>query len=208
ESNALQTLVDLPQTFLSACGIAAPGDMTGVDQLPAWTGQAESAREHVLVEHHHQPTTIHVRSYVDARYKLTLYCLRPYGELFDLEADPGEIHNLWDDPAAADLKAELVYKLLLAELAREEPLTDETRQWANKAEAMYTKTFTNGSWMITVDPARDVYALHDVSQYSTRKQVNLWDDPACRRARDQLILALQFARMAAEPMWMPRVAGA
>lgn len=208
QSDALQTLVDLPATFLSACGIAVPDDMTGVNQLGVWTGQAESARDHVLVEHHHQPTTVHTRTYVDARYKLTVYCLRPYGELFDLEADPGEIHNLWDDPQAAELKAELIFRLLLAEMAREEPLTDETRQRPNKSTAMYARTFSSGSWQITIDPKNDVFALNDVSQYSTRRQVNLWDDPTYRAVRHQMVLALQFARMAAEPMWMPRVAGA
>lgn len=208
QSDALQTLVDLPPTFLSACDIDVPDEMTGVDQKAVWMGQTKVAREHVLVEHHHQPTTVHVRTYVDARYKLTLYCLRDYGELFDLKTDPGEIHNLWDDPAAADLKAELIFKLLLAEMAREEPLTDETRQWPNKSEAMYAKSFSNGSWKITVDPANGIYALNDVSQYSTRKEVNLWDDPAYRTTRNRMVLALQFARMAAEPMWMPRVAGA
>jgi arylsulfatase A-like enzyme len=208
QSDALQTLVDLPPSFLSACGIDVPDAMTGFDQSGVWTGQVESARDHVLVEHHHQPTTVHVRTYVDARYKLTVYCLRDYGELFDLEADPGEINNRWDDPAAADLKAQLIFKLLLAEMAREEPLTDETRQWPNKSEAMYAKSFSNGSWKIIVDPANEVYALNDVGQYSTRKTVNLWDDPNYSTIRNRMVRALQFARMAAEPMWMPRVSGA
>jgi arylsulfatase A-like enzyme len=208
QSDALQTLVDLPQSLLSACGLTAPDAMTGVDQTPVWRGEVEAARDHVLVEHHHQPTTIHVRSYVSDRYKLTVYCNRHYGELYDLEADPGEIHNLWDDPAAVDLKADLIYQLLRAEMAREEPLTDETAQWPNKSRDMYAKTFENGKWKIVVDPANDTYALYDIGQYSTRREQNLWDDSSCHRARNQMILALQFARMAAEPMWMPRVAGA
>jgi hypothetical protein len=115
---------------------------------------------------------------------------------------------LWDDPAHVDLKADLIYKLLLAEIAREEPLTDATAQWPNKSADMYMKTFDNGNWKIVVDPGNDFYALYDVSQYSTRRDVNLWDDSACRRMRNRMVLALQFARMAAEPMWMPRVAGA
>lgn len=118
-SDALQSLVDLPVTFLKAAGLPVPGFMTGVDQWQVWQGKEASARDHVTVEHHHQPTTIHARTYVDARYKLTVYWNRPYGELFDLGADPGEIHNLWDDPSAADLKAELTRKLLFAEMAKE-----------------------------------------------------------------------------------------
>ena len=31
-----------------------------------------------------------------------------YGQLFDLRNDPGETHNLWDDPAYAERRAELL----------------------------------------------------------------------------------------------------
>ena len=41
------------------------------------------------------------------------------GELFDLEADPGEVNNLWSDPAAADLKSRLIEQLLQAEMGKE-----------------------------------------------------------------------------------------
>jgi uncharacterized sulfatase len=118
-SAAMQTLVDFAPTVLSACGIEVPRSMTGVDQLEVWCDEADRARDHVLVENRHQPTTLHVKTYVDERYKITVYYGREYGELFDLEEDPGEIHNLWDDPAHADLKAELVMKLLQAELEKE-----------------------------------------------------------------------------------------
>jgi uncharacterized sulfatase len=80
-SEALQTLVDLAPTFLSAAGIPVPGSMTGVDQSEVWMGRAERARDHVTVEHHHEPTTIHLKTYVDRRYKITVYCNREYGEI-------------------------------------------------------------------------------------------------------------------------------
>ncbi len=119
QSDALLSLVDLPQTFLSLCGIPAPRGMTGVDQSKVWTGEADSARGHVIVENRHQPTTIHAKTYVGERYKLTVYWNRDYGELFDLEEDPGEVNNLWAEPEAAELKAELVMKLLFAEMGKE-----------------------------------------------------------------------------------------
>ncbi len=118
-SEALQTLVDLAPSFLSVCGIEPPGTMTGVDQSAVWFGEADSARDHVVVENRHEPTTIHVKTYVDARYKLTVYYQQTYGELFDLEADPGETNNLWDDPSYSALKAELIQKLLFAEMGKE-----------------------------------------------------------------------------------------
>ena len=119
ESDALQSLVDLAPTFLDICGLDIPYFMTGVSQKEVWTGQCDSARRHVTCEHHHEPTTIHVKTYIDERYKLTVYCNRDYGEIFDLQEDPGEVRNLWNDPASAELKHELTRKLLDAELEKE-----------------------------------------------------------------------------------------
>jgi uncharacterized sulfatase len=119
ESDSLQSLVDLAPSFLSAVGLDVPRTMTGVDQTPVWYGQSESARDHAIVENHHQPTTIHVKTFITDRHKLTIYYNQPYGELFDLAADPGEINNLWDDPAYAALKAELTLRFLHAEMGKE-----------------------------------------------------------------------------------------
>lgn len=120
-SHAIQSLVDLPRTFLAAIGAEAPRGMQGVSQLPVWTGEAETAREAAIVEFRHQPTTIHQRTYVDQRYKITTYFNRPYGEVFDLQEDPEEINNLWDEPKAAGLKSELLQKLVHTQMG-EEPL--------------------------------------------------------------------------------------
>jgi len=73
----------------------------------------------VIVEFHHEPTTIHLRTYIDERYKLTIYRDRPYGELFDLEADPEERCNLWGESKYAEVKAMLFVRLANAELKRE-----------------------------------------------------------------------------------------
>ena len=94
--------------------------MTGIDQTPVWYGNREApARDHIIVENRHEPTTVHVKTYVDDRYKLTVYYNREYGELFDLKTDAGEVNNLWNSPEHAALKAELVMKLLFAEMGKE-----------------------------------------------------------------------------------------
>ena len=118
-SVALQSLVDLAPTFLSFAGVPVPGSMTGVSQREVWTGAADSARDWALVENRHEPTTIHLKTYIETRYKLTVYYQHRYGELFDLEEDPGERRNLWDSPAHQGLKQELVWRLLQAELSKE-----------------------------------------------------------------------------------------
>ena len=118
-STALQSLVDLPVTFLQWAGIEVPRAMVGVDQSPVWRGELAAARDHCLIENHHEPTTIHIKTYIEDRYKLTVYFQRDYGELFDLQEDPGEKNNMWDCPEHQNLKAELTRKLLFAEMGKE-----------------------------------------------------------------------------------------
>jgi len=42
------------------------------------------------------------------RYKLVVYHGHEPGELFDLEEDPHEFKNRWDDPAYRDVRNELL----------------------------------------------------------------------------------------------------
>ncbi|HEV7301703.1 MAG TPA: sulfatase-like hydrolase/transferase [Tepidisphaeraceae bacterium] len=123
-SVAMQSLVDLTPTFLSAAGRAKPPGsmMQGVDLLPSWRAPEDTAaapRDHVIVENRHNPTTVHLRTYVDARYKLTVYRAGDDGEMFDLLEDPGEVRNLWGEPSAAGIKQQLMLKMLQAEMVRE-----------------------------------------------------------------------------------------
>ncbi len=118
-TEALQSLVDLAPTFLDCCGLGVPRCMTGVSQKDVWFGNSDSARNHVVVENRHQPTTFNLRVFIDKRYKITVYYNQEYGELFDLEKDPGELKNLWDSPEHQELKKELLLKFLHAEMGNE-----------------------------------------------------------------------------------------
>jgi len=46
--------------------------------------------------------------YFDGRYKLNVYHNHNLGELYDLDADPGEFDNLWEDRNYLELKADLL----------------------------------------------------------------------------------------------------
>lgn len=118
-SGALQSLVDLAPSFLGVAGLEPLDSMAGLDQSPVWRGQIDKVRDHVLVENRHQPSTLNLRTYVDIRYKLTVYHDADHGELFDLKDDPGELHNRWDDPAWTSCKAGLLLRLAQAEMCRE-----------------------------------------------------------------------------------------
>ncbi|MFW6308789.1 MAG: sulfatase [bacterium] len=119
ENEALQSLVDLAPTFLSMCDLDIPREMTGVDQSEVWRGEEDQIRDHAICENRHDPDTLNLKTYIDERYKLTVYYNRPEGELYDLENDPDELNNLWDDPAYSDLKQELLLKFLWAEMGKE-----------------------------------------------------------------------------------------
>lgn len=117
-SGAIQNLVDLAPTFLQAAGVEVPGTMTGVAQLDTWRG-GDAARTWSVTENRHTRTKFHARTYVDERYKLTVYRTGDDGELFDLREDPGEVRNLWHDPAAAQIKSRLLHAFVQAALACE-----------------------------------------------------------------------------------------
>jgi uncharacterized sulfatase len=93
--------------------------MQGLDQLAVWRGEQARARNWVLVENRHNPTTVHLRTLITDRFKITIYRNASYGELFDLETDPTELHNRWDDPAYAGVKAQLLLQFVQAEIQRE-----------------------------------------------------------------------------------------
>ncbi len=119
QNSALQSLVDLAPSFLNYCDIDIPRCMTGVNQHDVWNGKQEMARDHVIVENRHQPTTFNTRTYINDRYKISIHFNQSYGELFDLEKDPGEITNLWDVPEHQELKKNLLLKFMHAEMGNE-----------------------------------------------------------------------------------------
>ena len=204
-SHSLQTLADYAPTFLDFCGLDQPADMTGISQHPVWQGDESAAREYVIIENRHQPTTLHLKTYIDLRYKITLYYNRDYGEIFDMQEDPAEANNLWSD---TELRAELTERFLRAEMLKEEPLTGR-RAWRlpNKSAAMYLKSCNLKNMQINFDPAASRYELFDLAADPERLR-NLWDSTAHRDLRAEMTRALLFSRWGLEPLWMPRVSGA
>ena len=106
--------MDIGPTILDLAGVQPPADMQAESLLPALQGQAWRGRELVFAEHppdgnYEGPYMTMVRS---EQHKLVHFAGEAYGQLFDLEADPGEVHNLWDDPALAAIKQQLLDAML------------------------------------------------------------------------------------------------
>ena len=118
-SNALISVVDLAPTFLKLAGREIPMSMAGVDLTALWEGKVSKVRDWVLAENHFQRTKFYQKSYIETRYKITWYMHTNEGELFDLEKDPKESHNLWDNPMYQMLKMEMMHRAMQADMAKE-----------------------------------------------------------------------------------------
>ena len=118
-SQGLVSLVDLAPSFLRISGCDVPATMTGKDATPLWSGRSDKIRNWVIVENHHSRTKFYQKSYIEERYKITWYMHSDEGELFDLEKDPRELHNLWDNPMYQMLKMEMMLKALKADMEKE-----------------------------------------------------------------------------------------
>lgn len=119
-NETIQNLVDLSPTFLTAAGLPVPGAMTGVDQTASWR-DGQAVRSGTVIENHHGARRFHLRSYVNQRYKITVYRDGDQGELFDLVEDPQEVRNLWAEPEAAALKGRMLHEFMQQTL-RDEPM--------------------------------------------------------------------------------------
>jgi len=126
ETDALGGILDFAPTVLDLAGVPipvgdAPPEPETENELPPWPGrslapvlrgEADSVQDSVLIENDEDYLGLRLRTLVTDRYKLTAYPGQSYGELFDLENDPGELHNLWDAPEAQSTKTDLLLRLM------------------------------------------------------------------------------------------------
>lgn len=108
----IQSLIDLTPTFLEAAGVEIPGGVQGVSQMGAWERKAKAPRRFAICENRHNPENPHVTSYIEQRYKISVYRTGEDGELFDLENDPNELTNLWHEPSCVDIKSAMLERMV------------------------------------------------------------------------------------------------
>ncbi|VCU71138.1 Arylsulfatase [Pigmentiphaga humi] len=100
--------VDIAQTILARAGVAPFNGIQGVNLLPQIQDAAAPAPERagIVVESEPlqyafgRPRRFKVRTLFDRRYRLTLSDDPAVCEFYDLEADPHETEDLWNEPAA------------------------------------------------------------------------------------------------------------
>jgi arylsulfatase len=112
EEQAFAFNFDIAATCLQAAGIEIPANMSSRSLNPYWNRLLDRKdRDFAYME------ASDLRAIRTERWKLIHYGNRPYGEFYNLEQDPWERNNLWNDAEHAPVKLEL-YRLLADQFIR------------------------------------------------------------------------------------------
>ena len=116
-SKAFAGTIDIAPTVLARAGVTGFNGMQGKNLLPLMRGETDALYPDLLIEEEGQrlglglPSRARTRSLLTPRYRLSVYDGVDWGELYDRETDPDESLNLWDDPSAASIRADLALRL-------------------------------------------------------------------------------------------------
>ena len=126
-------LIDIAPTLLEAAGIPVPSGMQGRSLMPLLTGQTKEHRDSVYMEYYDANAIYEIPPMMScvrtAKWKLNL-CDKPRsGELYDLEKDPGEVKNLWNDPHYKDRQEMMLQDLVARMIETTDPLPERHTTW-------------------------------------------------------------------------------
>lgn len=112
KSDAMVQNLDFAQTFLEAAGVEAPSDMQGESLIPLLKGETDKWTRDAVYYHYYEYPSVHMvkRHYaiITKDYKLVHYYFDvDEWELIDRKNDPLELKNVYDDPAYAEIQADL-----------------------------------------------------------------------------------------------------
>ena len=128
-SDRLAGTIDIAPTILGRAGVQAPFGTQGIDVFDCGRAHAGMVVEDYAISYLRDPDSRgHFVSFITGRWRLTRYESSDWGELFDLENDPGERRNLWDDPAHRGIRGELHEALARQLIANHDRTVSPTRR--------------------------------------------------------------------------------
>lgn len=107
--------LDFPETFLDLAGAPIPDDMQGVSLKPLLEGETPPDWRNAMYYRYYEYPAVHmVNKHYGIRtdrYTLVYFHELDEWELYDLEKDPHQVHNVYDDAEYADVVERLTEKL-------------------------------------------------------------------------------------------------
>lgn len=116
EIGQLTQNIDYAPTFLEAAGCEIPQEIQGKSLIPLLKGQKVPWRDALYYHYYDGPGEHGVAKHYGVRtdrYKLIRFYADADNcwELYDLEKDPGEMKSVYEDPAYAEVRAQLTKRL-------------------------------------------------------------------------------------------------
>lgn len=135
-SDALVELTDLAQTLLDAAGLPHHPGMQGRSLWSLLCGESnvDHHRDSVYCEYYNAKPlqnnpTAQVTMLRTDQHKLVADHSHDTGELYDLDTDPTETHNLWESTEASTIKSELLFELCNRMAFTVDPLPVRQSPW-------------------------------------------------------------------------------
>jgi arylsulfatase A-like enzyme len=116
-TDTMGSTIDLSASILDRAGLAPYNGMQGRSFLESLSGN-KPHRDEVLIEFNNQgprmgmTTVPRVRTLRSKTWRLSVYAGEDWGELYNLQKDPNETHNLWDEPNAREAKLAMSLRLV------------------------------------------------------------------------------------------------
>ncbi len=125
--------IDYAPTFLELAGVAVPDDIQGVSLLPLLKGEhPDSWRKSLYYHFYEYPAEHMVKRHYGVRtdrYKLIhFYNDIDVWELYDLQHDPHEMHNLYGEPGYEELTSQLKEELHRLQEQYHDPIEEELKK--------------------------------------------------------------------------------
>lgn len=127
--------LDYAETFLDMAGAEIPADMQGASLVPLMKGERPADWRKSIYYHYYEYPSVHMvpRHYGvrNERYKLMRFYQFDEWEFYDLETDPDELTNQYNNPEYADQIAEMKQELerLRTHYDDDSDVSVQSKQW-------------------------------------------------------------------------------
>jgi len=107
--DSLSSSIDIPETILELAGIPVPDFMQGKSLNPILNNPEEIINKEVLIEMDDDHNNEKTKTLITDEWRITVFS--DHGDLYNLNKDPSELNNLWNDKSFNEIKIELLLRL-------------------------------------------------------------------------------------------------